>query len=81
VRRSNWRESFRAIRLLAERFKQIKNEYDILVIHATTEKERQALQKDMKGTFRDLRALLEIHRGSYLAKENASSYGRVVRWN
>jgi hypothetical protein len=65
--------------LLKARFEQIKNEYDILVDHATTEKERQALQKDMKGTFRDLRALLEIHRGSYLAKENASSYGRVVR--
>lgn len=65
--------------LLRERFKQIKDQYDVLMDAAKTEKERQKLQKDMKGTFRDLRALLEIHRGSYMAKENASSWGRVVR--
>jgi hypothetical protein len=65
--------------LLTERFKQIKTEYDALTEAAKTEAERTKLQKDMKGAFRDLRALLEIHRGSYLAKENASSWGRTVR--
>jgi hypothetical protein len=65
--------------LLKGRFQEIKNQYDTLINHATTEKERVKLQKDMKGTFRDLRAMLEIHRGSYMAKENASSWGRTVR--
>lgn len=65
--------------LLKNRFQEIKNQYDILINNAATEKERNKLQNDMKGTFRDLRSLLEIHRGSYMAKENASSFGRVVR--
>jgi hypothetical protein len=65
--------------LLQNRFQAIKDQYDTLTNFAKTDKERTALQKDMKGAFRDLRALLEIHRGSYLAKENASSWGRIVR--
>lgn len=65
--------------LLTNRFQQIKREYDALIETATSEKARQKLDKDMKATFRDLRALLEIHRGSYRAKENASSWGRLAR--
>lgn len=65
--------------LLEQRFQEIKNEYDILSEHATTEKERAALEKDREGTFRDLRALMEIHRGVYRQKEYASSWGRLVR--
>ena len=65
--------------LLTKRFQEIKNQYDVLMNNAENEKQRTKLEKDMKGTFRDLRALLELHRGSYKAKENASSFGRVVR--
>ncbi len=65
--------------LLKNRFEAINKEYDTLVDHAKTEAERKKLEKDRKGTFRDLRALLEIHRGSYKTAENASSWGRAVR--
>lgn len=65
--------------LLQKRMQAIQEQYTQLINAAKTEAERTKLTDDMHGAIRDIRALLEIHRGSYKAAENGSTYGRTVR--
>ncbi len=64
---------------MAGRLDEIEKQYDVLMEGAETEKDRLALDKDRKGTISDLQALRDLTLGTYLAKENASTAGRVVR--
>jgi len=64
---------------LKDRLPEIEKQYDTLATAAKTEKERLAIQKDREGAIEDLHALRDMKLGSYLAKENASNWGRVSR--
>lgn len=65
--------------LLNNRVQEIQREYDALVNAAGTEAERTKLTKDMHGAIRDIRSLVELHRGSYKAQENGTNFARTVR--
>lgn len=68
---------------LAEEIRKVNDEINAKIANATTQKERQALEKTRKATIRDIEGIRDRLRGTYALPSNPASLvlrtGRVAR--